>query len=256
MPSDRKYSANTLLLAGGFLLGLMFCALNDRIFLWINSFSSPVLDWFMLSVTHLGNGMVAAMLVLLISPFRRQLTIRAALAMILAGTLTSLVKETVPLPRPPVALGEAVRVLGPKLKYNSFPSGHTSTVFALACSMRSFVKPRVYGAALAVAVLTGVSRVYIGVHFPLDVVIGAMLGWISAWIVERYAGRWADRMVGPRPLFDGIVLVLAALCGIYLAFFERMTVYNPWFLRPLGIAGIAASIAIFARLHSRGDPGP
>ena len=244
---------NSWFFAVGLVLGLAFCALNRQLFLWVNGISTPAIDWLMLSLTHLGNGMVAAMLVLLLSPFRREVTIRAAVAMLVAGILTSLVKEIIPLPRPAAVLGDTVRILGPKLRSQSLPSGHTATAFAFACSLRGFVNVRVYRGALVLAVLVGISRVYIGAHFPLDAVFGGLLGWLSVHLTDRYSGRLADRLAGPQPVFDGTLLMLAAFCGVYLAFFEPMAGYNPWFLRPLGIAGVIVSLVLLVGERTRGD---
>ncbi len=253
MPPEGIKNRDPLFFAAGLVLGLAFCALNRQLFLLVNGISIPVLDWLMLSLTHLGNGMVAAMLVLLLSPFRREVTIRAAVAMLVAGLLTSLVKEIVPMPRPASVLGDAVRILGPTLRSQSLPSGHTATAFALACSLRGFVNVRLYRGALVLAVLVGVSRVYIGVHFPLDAALGGLLGWLSVKLTDRYSGRLADRLAGPRPLFEATLLMLAAFCGVYLAFFEPMARYNPWFLRPVGIAGVIVSLVLLFRGRTRGD---
>ncbi|UCG39066.1 MAG: phosphatase PAP2 family protein [bacterium] len=241
-PSGRSRA----LLAAGVLLGLALCALNRPLFLALNGAGHPVLDWLMLSLTHFGNGVVAALLALLLVPFRRDLTVRAALAMLVAGVLTALVKDVVTMPRPPAVLGDAVRVLGPKLTMGSLPSGHTGTAFALACSLRGHLRERVYYGVLAVAALVGLSRVYIGVHFPVDVVLGALLGWLSAEATRRPADRLIERLAGPRPYLDATLLGLAALSGVYLAFFEPMVRYNPWFLRPLGMGGTAAALFFLA----------
>lgn len=250
-----KYSsANPIwFFAAGIILGLAFCALNRQIFLFVNGIKIPPLDWLMLSLTHLGNGMVAAMLVLLLAPFRKDLTIRTAIAMVAAGILITLIKESVPLPRPPAALGDVVQVLGPVLKGNSFPSGHTATVFALACSLKGFTDVRIYRGALVLAVLVGVSRVYIGAHFPLDVILGAFLGWVCAVATRRPADNLVARLEGPRPGLVNSFLVLTMLCGVYLMFFERMVFYNPWFLRPLGFVGVAAALFFLLRGRARAE---
>jgi undecaprenyl-diphosphatase len=57
----------------------------------------------------------------------------------------------------------------------SFPSGHAATAFA-AAALVATLQPRLRVPVYGVAVLVALSRVYLGVHFPLDVVFGAVLG--------------------------------------------------------------------------------
>lgn len=67
--------------------------------------------------------------------------------------------------------------------YQSFPSGHATTAFALAATV-GFVSPRwLYPAALLAAAI-GLSRITEGVHYPSDVVAGAMLGFLGAFAVR------------------------------------------------------------------------
>ena len=61
----------------------------------------------------------------------------------------------------------------------SFPSGHAATSFA-AATVLTFAWPRWWPAFLLLALAIGFSRVYVGVHYPLDVVGGAVLGILVA----------------------------------------------------------------------------
>ncbi|MGV3652175.1 MAG: phosphatase PAP2 family protein [Devosia sp.] len=90
--------------------------------------------------------------------------------------------------------------------FQSFPSGHTTTSFALAYAV-GFLWPRAFWPLLVVAVLVGISRVVIGVHFPSDVLAGAVVGTVLAFAVRNvFAGRgWlfgreADGAIRRRPL--------------------------------------------------------
>ncbi|CAB4700981.1 MAG: phosphatase PAP2 family protein [Actinobacteria bacterium] len=58
---------------------------------------------------------------------------------------------------------------------SSFPSGHAATSFACAIVVAAFL-PRLRGAVFALAALVALSRLYVGVHFPTDVVAGAAWG--------------------------------------------------------------------------------
>jgi membrane-associated phospholipid phosphatase len=87
------------------------------------------------------------------------------------------------------------RIIGWRAPGRSFPSGHTSQAFFLM-TLLSFqfqvpvaVKVLLYG----VAVLVGITRMYVGAHFPRDVVAGAILG--TAWgtfliLIDPYWHTW------------------------------------------------------------------
>lgn len=67
----------------------------------------------------------------------------------------------------------------------SFPSGHTTAAFAVA-SILFFCFPKKYGTpALFLAILVGLSRIYLGVHFPSDVAAGAFIGLFVGYLVSK-----------------------------------------------------------------------
>ena len=72
----------------------------------------------------------------------------------------------------------------------SFPSGHTSTAFAAATSLTiAFPKWYVAVPAYAWAATVGYSRMYLGVHYPTDVLAGAVIGAGTAWLMYK-ANKW------------------------------------------------------------------
>lgn len=74
----------------------------------------------------------------------------------------------------------------------SFPSGHTTSAFAAATAL--FLVHRRYGfAALVFAALMAFSRLYLFVHFPTDILIGAVIGALCAWGAFAIVGRIARR---------------------------------------------------------------
>jgi membrane-associated phospholipid phosphatase len=149
------------------------------------------LDRAMLGFTQIGSGLAAVVIGLVLFLAGDRL---GAYELIL-GTLTlwivvELFKALVRRPRPFFGVTQS-RIVGAKAVGRSFPSGHTSQAFFMATLIARHFHASA-GAVLllySAAVLIGITRMYVGAHYPRDVLAGAILG--SAWgllggIVDPY----------------------------------------------------------------------
>jgi undecaprenyl-diphosphatase len=123
--------------------------------------------------------------------YRRSLVPLTALAvgfaLFAADLLSGAIKEAVDRPRPPRAdPGFDAAVAVPSSP--SFPSGHATTTFACAVAI-AFLVPKWRWPALAVAATVGIARVYLGVHYGIDVLAGAALGTLVGVTVALAAKR-------------------------------------------------------------------
>lgn len=89
---------------------------------------------------------------------------------------------------------EGVRVLVGCGKAFSMPSNHAVNSFAFITPFYVFIKNKLKFAFAAVAVLVAFSRVYVGAHYPSDVLVGAFIGVLLSLSVLRLYGRWSLRI--------------------------------------------------------------
>ncbi len=139
------------------------------------------LDYFMLGFSQLGNGIAALLLSIFFFSDNQH---RMAYVLIL-GTLTlwwlvELVKAIVRRSRPFLVIAET-RIVGWRERGRSFPSGHTSQSFFLVTiiAQHYHLHPGIALALYLVAGGVGITRMYVGAHYPRDVMAGAILG--SVW---------------------------------------------------------------------------
>jgi undecaprenyl-diphosphatase len=171
------------------------------IFILINSHHSLFFDQFFFVISQLGNGWVAVPLaaIIIIMATPRNYLVRALICAVIAGSLTGIantqVKRLTHRPRPvayfekqmesrPEKSGSAaaVHVVGRRLREHSFPSGHAATAFA-AASILVLLYGGYFYLGFIPAFLVAYSRVYMGVHFPSDVLGGAVLGSAVVYFV-------------------------------------------------------------------------
>ncbi|HRH25027.1 MAG TPA: phosphatase PAP2 family protein [Candidatus Paceibacterota bacterium] len=176
----------------------MLNTLNQKIFFFINhsALEFPVLDGFMVFVSRL---LVQALMLLVFawliflavkskrdsSLFLKKLgdVVIFFITLSFVWAITELIKGLVSLPRPHQTLEDAKTLLVHGSN-DSFPSLHTSFSFAIAYFVYSLSK-RAGLMLFGIALIVGVSRIYVGVHYPLDVIAGAFVGVLIAFVIIK-----------------------------------------------------------------------
>ena len=162
--------------------------LDKDILLLIQALRTPAMDVVWCVYTRFGNtGLIWIVLSLGMLCFRR--TRRAGILGLLGLAVgfvccNLILKPLVGRVRPWLVV-DGLAALVAEHDPHSFPSGHTCAAFAAACVWRPHLPKQWGNTALVCAALMGVSRLYVGVHFPTDVLAGALVGCLSAWAVRR-----------------------------------------------------------------------
>lgn len=178
------------------LSGLL--ALDGNLLLWIQEFVRvDVLNPIAAFYTHLGDSgllWIASSLVMLCFRRTRRAGVLGLLALALGALFTNVVlKHLVARPRPWLTV-EGLRFLVVEPDPNSFPSGHTCAAFSAAGAWFGALSKRWMGiTALVLAALMGLSRLYVGVHFPSDVLAGALVGLFAAWLAGALWRRLEEK---------------------------------------------------------------
>ncbi|MEV4671448.1 MULTISPECIES: phosphatase PAP2 family protein [Actinomadura] len=152
-------------------------------------------------------GAVGVMAAAALTVRRVRLAVDLALAGSLAWLLAKLVKDVADRGRPGALLSEVV-LRGAHEGGLGFVSGHAAVAAALATVAAAHVRRPVRWALWAVAVAVPLSRVYVGAHFPLDVVAGAALGWAVGGAVHLARGT-PDHVPTPAQVAAGL-----SRCGL------------------------------------------
>ena len=180
-------------------------------------------------ITFFGEGtLLILFLAVLYFAIDKQLARKITFLTLTSLSLNGILKNLVALPRP-FASGAVTCVRPETATGYAFPSGHTQTVatwsFGLAKSLK---KPILWIFAILITLAVGFSRMYLGAHFPSDVVVGALLGALVPILLDNLYERYSARLH---------VTVLIASSPFYLYFLFNPDPYFEDFFKIFGMLG-------------------
>lgn len=171
--------------------------LDAQLLLWIQqnlrSDAATVFWEFMTDLGNMGFLWILITVGLLIRSKTRSIGLTAVLSIVLNTVISNgILKLWVARPRPFSTFTEIIPLITPPVDF-SFPSGHTSSSFAVAFVLFALL-PRRWGVgALVTAALISLSRLYLGVHYPTDVLTGVLIGYgvakMAVWAVKKWEAR-------------------------------------------------------------------
>lgn len=172
---------------------------QTQLSIWVNSHHSPEADIFFKYFTYIGDGWFAVGIILVLCFFSYRWAVLAVLSFIVSALLAQFLKLVIfpEVVRPIEFLARQVLSLHlvsgvEMLHAYSFPSGHTTSAFAIFCLLTIMVQDKHWALPfLLLACLVGYSRVYLLQHFVADTFAGSLIGtFITLLIVSFLQKHW------------------------------------------------------------------
>lgn len=175
-----------------FLVGLVFLLVKGKsaTFFSLNPYHRTALDIFFINFTYLGDGLFSVAVIIILLVMRRlSQACQVLISFLVSALLAQLMKNLFSMPRPKefFSPGQYTYFIDgiTNRGFSSFPSGHTTSVFALATMLALFEKNKKWNILyLLVAVGVGYSRIYLGQHFLSDVLAGSLIGMLLSVLVH------------------------------------------------------------------------
>lgn len=164
-----------------------------------NTISLPILDKFFSIITSVNNWYIAYVILLGISwtkgGLRGKIAVLGVILLIVVSDQTGyrILKEFFARPRPCDVLSDVITPLGCTGTF-SFPSNHALNNFAAAFFFYKLF-PKLKWVLFITAGLVSISRVYLGLHYPSDIIGGAMIGILFGYIFSQLALLSEKRLV-------------------------------------------------------------
>lgn len=171
----------------------LFIEVERSILLFFQNIRSAPMDKIMIFITTLGDSGLLWILVsmgLIVNKKFRRVGIISLLSLILCFLLNNIViKNIIQRPRPFYSIQD-LRILISIPSEFSFPSGHSSSSFAASTGMLLASKKKVFYLFYILAFLIAISRVYVGVHYLSDILVGAFVGILCGVIVNKLFSKY------------------------------------------------------------------
>jgi membrane-associated phospholipid phosphatase len=195
--SLRSYLFLIILLCG---TGLIFLGYHGKStsYLILNQWLKPELNDIIPWTNWIGDGKFAIFIGIAFLIFRksRELGISLIASYLISGLLAQLLKRMILMPRPEaffnkIAYSDIIMNQGNINLFHSFPSGHTTTAFAMATVLSYYYRSTTLQIVFfLLAIIAGFSRIFLGQHFLTDVLAGIVLGTgISLWTM-LFIRKW------------------------------------------------------------------
>lgn len=213
---------------------------NHQIFLAINGVGSSFLGLPMLFLSAMADGMYVIMISALAYRKKKGYYWPFLVSYLLAALIVQIIKRNNELGRPLTFYPEdTVFHEGEILLRQSFPSGHSAAAMVLARYLAEGLRSRKnIFAVLLLGVSMAFSRVYIAAHFPIDVVVGALIGFLTSHFIFQYAEKKSKHASRPEYRYNSLLISILGLSASVFFVILQEDFYPPITLFLNILAGI------------------
>lgn len=179
-----------------------------------NRMKTKYLDKFMFRITDLGGAIFSTVFSLVLFAFGDNNTRVIGLEALATLGISQIIVQSLKLilsRERPYNMMKNLNTFNILLKDYSFPSGHTTASFSIA-TILTLNFPKIWPIAYFYALIIGLSRIYLGVHYPTDVVVGIILGVGTPLIVHYYLLAIIESIAFSLGLVNWLII---QICGIY-----------------------------------------
>ncbi len=248
MMSRKKFlvSPSVLWLFVLLMFSFLVSSHNTQLFKILNSLNSNLSDSFWLSMTTLGDGLLLGIILGMFVIVNPRITAFGLILILSSSVAVNAIKSFLPELRPAAALAD-VHVVGPILRSGGFPSGHAAAVMATALALAHFSSSRVLKTILLMfAVLVCLSRIFVGAHFPNDVIWGMIISLALYEALSEFIWPRIELYVPEIPLLDSHFFRALLALEVAMASF-CLVVYSQVFAEfpPVAIAVSSGVLTFF-----------
>lgn len=189
------------------MLQITFPTWDRDLFLYLNSKHNPWFDPIMYAVSTYTAWMLICVSIIVFMIYRDRIWgKRAAVFMLMGVAMNSITNNIIKIlimrPRPSNEpdLQDIIHQLGDPDNHYSFFSAHSSNSICLALFSTLYFRNKYYGIVIfAWAMTVAYSRIYVGRHYPLDIICGILFGlltgWISDWLYQMYRNKKTSQTI-------------------------------------------------------------
>ncbi|MBS2970135.1 phosphatase PAP2 family protein [Metabacillus sp. KIGAM252] len=160
-------------------------------------FDRKFLNLYFRNITHVGGATLTILVCLAMILFAqgpvKWVAIASAASLALSHIPVAMVKKMYPRKRPYISLLET-KVPANPLEDHSFPSGHTTAIFSVIIPFLLFM-PSLALILIPLGISVGLSRIYLGLHYPSDVLAGCLLGTSTSIMTFMMVSKWFPNLL-------------------------------------------------------------
>ena len=209
--------------------------IQDELFLYLNEKLS-VLPHLQTNLTLFGDALILLSLVCVLFPFTPKIWEALIPSSLFSLLFSQIPKMILAVPRPAASLKQEFYIIGEKLTgHNSCPSGHSITIISIISVLFISFYPKEFrtkifytSTLMMVGISVAITRIGVGAHYPLDVFLGCILGYICSILGILFTQKFSLFRWISNPKFLPLFIVLFIICAgllIHRIIHENLIVY-------------------------------